>query len=85
MTKIVDLKSTDVCAKWLSKQMRNFPKCGVRFGGDGFGHGFVLISPNLRLAEIKIVEQKVEAAKIKSKKSISRLVIPYQLARAAGL
>jgi hypothetical protein len=80
------LSHLDVSSTWLYRQLKNFPKCGVRYGTDGNGHGFVLVGPNLKLVHgnKNIVRQKIEAAKIKANKTVNILVIPYQLARSVA-
>ena len=85
MCKENPITTKDVKSTWLSQKLKNFPKCGVRFGGDGNGHGYVLVSPNILERDRGLVREKIEAAKIKSGKSISILAIPVQLAKAAGL
>ncbi len=85
MCKENPITAKDVSSTWLSQKLKNFPKCGVRFGGDGNGHGYVLVSPHLKVCDLGLVRDKIEAAKIKSGKSISTMLIPVQLAKAAGL
>ncbi len=85
MCKENPITAKDVSSTWLAGKLKNFPKCGIRFGGDGNGHGFVLISPKILERDRGLVREKIEAAKIKSDKSISIIPIPVQLAKAAGL
>ena len=85
MCKENTITTKDVSSTWLAGKLKNFPKCGVRFGSDGNGHGFVLISPRIVERDRGLVREKIEAAKIKSSKSISTLLIPVQLAKAAGI
>ena len=84
MCEVKTIKADQVSSAWLNRQLKNFPKCGIKYGNDN-GHGFVLISPSLKMSELHLIEQKVEAAKMKGFKSICKLFIPYQLGRPHGL
>jgi hypothetical protein len=88
MNKVIDINAKRVKSTWLQHKLKKFPKCGVRFGTEEDGHGFVIISPSLNVnceKTIQMIVDKTEAAKIKSTKAISRFIVPPKLARAAGL
>ena len=70
---------------WLFKQLKGFPKCGIRYGTDGNGHGFVLINFRNKKVTAEMIKSKVAAAKIKSEKSVSYSFIDPRKLKAAKI
>jgi hypothetical protein len=75
------IKVRDVKSTWLNKKLRNFPKCGVRFGSED-GHGFVLIDPRIPISSLELIADKIAAVSDRAYKGVSLLIIPSQYATA---
>jgi hypothetical protein len=97
MAKVIDIKPiiktlpySESNQDFVREHLKNFPKCGVRYGSFGNGDAFMLISQYLVASRenMKMLDEKIKAASIRGFNTVTKIYIPRGeelAARAAGL